>query len=141
MAVDEAIGRIDHQISASAIWLELDGDGGEPMDRLLERLNGDAGAGRYSAVVAGPLALVDALSARLTDPAITLLIDGDEAERAAALAVACRARRGPHFSESRPIEARTGFEVERQVARSRRRWRDCRRTESIAATPPPAPGP
>ena len=96
----DAVARIDHQISASAIWLELDGDGGEPMDRLLDRMNGDAGAGRYPAVVAGPLALVDALSARLTDPAISLLIDGDEAERAAALAVATSgAARASHVAD------------------------------------------
>ncbi len=100
VAVDGAIGRIDHQISASAVWLELDGDGGAPMDRLLDRLNGDAGAGRYSAVVAGPLALVDVLCARLTDPAIALLIDGDEAERAATLAVAMSgAARAAHVAD------------------------------------------
>jgi hypothetical protein len=84
----DAVARIDRQISASAVWLELDDDGGAAMDRLLDRMNGDAGAGRYPAVVAGPLALVDALSARLTDPAISLLIDADEVERAAALAIA-----------------------------------------------------
>jgi hypothetical protein len=86
--IGDAMTRIDHQISASAIWVELDGDGGSVMDRLLDRLNGDARAGRYPAVVAAPLALVDALSARLTNPAISLLIDSDEAERAAALAIA-----------------------------------------------------
>jgi hypothetical protein len=86
--VGEAIARIDRQISASAIWLELDSDVGPAMDNLLDRLNGDARAGRYPAVVAAPMALVDALSARLTDPAISLLIDGDDADRVAALAIA-----------------------------------------------------
>ena len=98
--VAHAIARIDQQISASAVWLELDGDGGATMDRLLDRLNGDAGAGRYPAVVAAPLALIDAVSARLTDPAIALLIDGDEAERAAALAIATSgAARATHVAD------------------------------------------
>ena len=100
VTVGEAVARIDHQICASAVWLELDGDGGAAMDRLLDRMNGDAGAGRYPAVVAAPLALVDALSARLTDPAIALLIDGDEAERTAALAIATSgAARASHVAD------------------------------------------
>ena len=70
------------------------------MDRLLDRLNGDARAGRYPAVVAAPMALVDALSARLTDPAIALLIDGDDAERVAALAIATSgAARASHVAD------------------------------------------
>jgi len=98
--VGEAIARIDRQISASAIWLELDSDGGSAMDNLLDRLNGDARAGRYPAVVAAPMALVDALSARLTDPAISLLIDGDEADRVAALAIATSgATRASHVAD------------------------------------------
>ena len=85
--VDEAVERIGQQLSASAFWLELNEDGGTPMDQLLDRLNGDARAGRYPAVVAAPTALIDPLAARLTDPAITLLIDADEADRASALAI------------------------------------------------------
>jgi len=100
VALGDAVARIDLQIIASAIWLELDGDGGAPMDRLLDRLNGDAAAGRYPTVVAAPLALVDALSARLTDPAIALLIDGTEAERMAALAIATSgAARASHVAD------------------------------------------
>jgi len=98
--IERAVERIGQQLAASAVWLELDGDGGAPMDHLLDRLDSDARAGRYPAVVAGPLALVDALTARLTDPAITLLIDADEAERAAALAVAMSgAARAAHFAD------------------------------------------
>ena len=100
VTVDGAIARIEHQVSASAIWLEIEDDGGPAMDRLLDRLEGDAHAGRYSAVVAAPLALVDVLSARLTDPAITMLIDGDESERTAALAIAMSgAARAGHVAD------------------------------------------
>lgn len=86
--ISDAVERIGQQLSASAFWLELNEDGGAPMDQLLDRLNGDARAGRYPTVVAAPLALVDALAARLTDPAITIVIDGDEVDRASALALA-----------------------------------------------------
>jgi hypothetical protein len=88
VTVGAAIARIDQQAKASAIWLELDHDGGPALDQLLARLNDDAGAGRYSAVVAASSMLIDALTAQITDPAISLLIDGSETERAAALAIA-----------------------------------------------------
>lgn len=98
--VGEAVERIGRQLSASAFWLELDEDGGAPMDSLLDRLNGEADAGRFPVVVAAPLRLVDALSARVTHPAITLLIDGDEAQRAAALAITMSgASRAAHVAD------------------------------------------
>ena len=98
--IGEAVARIDRQISTSAIWVEIDADGGGVMDRLLDRLNGDAAAGRYPAVVAAPLALLDAVSARLTDPAIELLIDANQGERVAALAIATsRAARATHVAD------------------------------------------
>jgi len=98
--IGEAVARIGQQLLASAFWLELDEDGGTAMDHLLDRLNGEVGSGRFPAVVAAPWALVDALSARLLDPAIELLIDGDEAERAAALAIAVSgAARAAHVAD------------------------------------------
>ena len=141
VGVDAAIARIDRQISASALWIELDGDGGAPMDRLLDRLNGDAGAGRYSAVVAGPLALVDVLTARLTDPAIAILIDGDEAERAAALAIATSgAARVAHVAD---VASDRGAARLRQLSDEVARIaatlaRLSAGPEASAATPPPA---
>src|SRR3990170_3952562 len=141
VGVDAAIARIDRQISASALWIELDGDGGPPMDRLLDRLNGDARAGRYSAVVAGPLALVDVLAARLTDPAIALLIDGDEAERAAALAIAMSgATRAAHVAD---VASDRGAARLRQLSDEVARIaatlaRLSAGPEASAATPPPA---
>ncbi len=110
VAIGDAIERIGQQVAASAIWVELDSDGGAPMDALLDRLNGDARAGRYPAVVAGPIALVDFFSARLTDPAIELLIDGDEPARAAALAIATsRAARPGRLSDVASDSEPPGF--------------------------------
>jgi hypothetical protein len=88
VGLDGAVDRIDRQVSASALWVELDEDGGEAMDALLDRLNADAARGRYSAVVAAGADLVDPVTARLTDHSVQLVIDGSEADRTAALAVA-----------------------------------------------------
>ena len=88
VSVEQAPERIERQVAASALWIELDRDGGEPMDRLLDHVNRDVAHGRYRAVVAAPAELVDALAARLTDEAVELVIDGDEVARTAALAVA-----------------------------------------------------
>ena len=42
------------QAAASALWVELDGDGGPPLDRLLDRIEAEAGGGRFPAIVAAP---------------------------------------------------------------------------------------
>jgi DNA-binding MarR family transcriptional regulator len=80
--------RIGLQVSASALWLELDADGGITMDALLAQVNADAAYGRYGTVVSAPVALLDPITARLTDGSIQIVIDGNDAERAAALALA-----------------------------------------------------
>ncbi len=88
VGLDDAPERIERQAAASALWIELDSDGGEAMDRLLDCVNRDAAHGRYPAIVAAPAELVDAIAARLTDSSIELVVDGDESERTAVLAVA-----------------------------------------------------
>jgi len=88
VGLDEAPARIDQQAAASALWIELDSDRGPPMDRLLDHVNQDVGDGRYPAIVVAPSELIDAIAARLTDTSIELVVDGDEADRTAALAVA-----------------------------------------------------
>ena len=86
--LDEAAERIALQASASAVWVELTRDGGPAMDRLLHQLSGDTADGRYTAVVAAPREMVDLLFSRIGGAPVELVIDGDEAERAAALAIA-----------------------------------------------------
>ena len=88
VAVEEASARIALQGSASAIWVELDRDGGEPMDALLSQVSRDASDGRYAAVVSAPAALLDAVSARVNDGTVEVIVDGNDAERTAALATA-----------------------------------------------------
>ena len=88
MPLEDARERIARQVSASAIWIELDRDCGGPMDDLLDTLRTGVADGRYAAVVSTIAALVDPVAARLDEPAIELIVDADDAERAAALAVA-----------------------------------------------------
>ena len=86
--LDAAADRIALQASASAVWIELDQDGGPAMDRLLHQVSNDVLDGRYSAVVAASNDLVDMLFCEVGGSPIQLVIDGDEAERTAALAIA-----------------------------------------------------
>jgi DNA-binding MarR family transcriptional regulator len=95
--LDAAADRIALQASATAVWIELERDSGPAMDRLLAQVNGDVSDGRYSAVVAAPTSLVDLLFMQVGGAPIELVIDGNDGERAAALAIATsgvhRARR------------------------------------------------
>ena len=86
--LDQAAERIDRQAAASALWIELDADRGAAMDRLLDQVSRDVAAGRYPAIVAAPSQLLDAVEARLAGGDVDLVVDGDEATRSAALAVA-----------------------------------------------------
>ncbi|NUT01506.1 MAG: winged helix-turn-helix transcriptional regulator [Sphingomonas sp.] len=86
--LDNAADRIALQASASAVWIELDRDGGPAMDRLLQQVRGDVFDGRYSAVVSASNELVDLLFCSIGGSPVELVIDGSEAERTAALAIA-----------------------------------------------------
>lgn len=88
MSLDAARGRMERQIAASAMWIELDRDDGPAMDELLDYLDSKAGEGRFAAVVSTTAALIDPIAARLENRAIELIVDAGEAERAAALAIA-----------------------------------------------------
>jgi hypothetical protein len=88
VSIEAACERIDRQVSASALWIELDADRGAAMDSLLDRVAADVSPGRYSAVVAVPASLVDRLAAHAFDLNMDVIIDADESERITALAVA-----------------------------------------------------
>jgi DNA-binding MarR family transcriptional regulator len=85
--------RIERQIGASAIWLELDRDCGAEMDDVLDCIGRNVADGRFVAIVSSTAELIDPVAARIADSAIELIVDADDAERAAALAIAA-ARRG-----------------------------------------------
>lgn len=95
LAIADAPQRIARQVSASAVWLELDGDEGEAMDRLLDLMAREAEDGRYAAVVAAPPELMDPLFARTGNSPVDLIIGGDDAERASTLGFALARNAAP----------------------------------------------
>ena len=70
------------------MWVELEGDGGAAMDRLLDQVSGDVADGRYTAVVAAPSEILDLVFARVGGHGIEIVVDGSGSERATAMAVA-----------------------------------------------------
>jgi predicted transcriptional regulator len=86
--IDSARDRIERQVAATAVWVELDRDCGGPLDELIGQMSRDVAEGRYAAVVSATAELLDPLAAQINDDAVELIVDADEAERAAALAIA-----------------------------------------------------
>jgi hypothetical protein len=80
--------RVERQASAAALWIELDRDCGGPLDELIGQVSRDVAEGRYAAVVSATAELLDPLAASIDDDSIELIVDADEVERAAALAIA-----------------------------------------------------
>jgi DNA-binding MarR family transcriptional regulator len=89
LSIDEAESRLDDQASLGLAWIELGEEDDTPaVQQLLGRLNG-FGESRGTAVIAStPLELVDMVAARLTDRSTEILVDADDAQRAAVLALA-----------------------------------------------------
>jgi len=88
MALEHACERMERQIAASAVWLEVDRDCGPALDALLDYVDGKVSDGRFAAVVSTTAELIDPIAARLHNRSIELIIDADDAQRAAALAIA-----------------------------------------------------
>jgi DNA-binding MarR family transcriptional regulator len=86
--IGQMLSRLDQQTSAAALWLELEDDPGAELDRILERIDAEVGAGRFPAIIAAPQSLIDPIFTRIRHPDIELLVDGTPADRAAALALA-----------------------------------------------------
>ena len=100
MAIGSARERIERQIAASAIWLELDRDCGAEMDEVLDFIASDLAGRQFGAVVAATAELIDPVAARIDDSAVELIIEADEAERVAAIALAtARAGIEPRLSD------------------------------------------
>jgi hypothetical protein len=93
LPIEQAAERIEQQIAATAVWVELDRDGGPAMDELLAKIGKDVDDGRYAAVVSATSDLLDPIAASLDGSGVELIIDAGEADRVAALAIAT-SRRG-----------------------------------------------
>lgn len=80
--------RIENQAAASAIWMEIDQDPGPQFETLAALIRRDVGKGRYAAVVATTASLIDPVFSALGDIDAQILVDPDDAQRTAALALA-----------------------------------------------------
>jgi DNA-binding MarR family transcriptional regulator len=88
LAVEDAGARLKQQASASAVWIELDRDGGDQMDELLSQVNHDVSRRFYSAVVSTNAELLDVITAKVDDDAVEVIVEANEFQRSAALALA-----------------------------------------------------
>jgi DNA-binding MarR family transcriptional regulator len=90
--IDNVRARLEWQPNARALWLELDEDYGGPLDALITRVTEDVAHGRYAAVISATSQFLDPLEMQLEGSEAELIIDADETERAAALAIALAKR-------------------------------------------------
>ena len=97
--VADALVRLDQQAQASAVWVEIDRDDGASLDRLLNRVDRDADAGRYGAVIATTADLLDPVAARLSSSQVEMLVDETDSGRVAALALATQATERSRVSD------------------------------------------
>ncbi|HEY7006062.1 MAG TPA: MarR family winged helix-turn-helix transcriptional regulator [Sphingomicrobium sp.] len=100
LTLDVARGRMEQQVAASAVWLELDRDCGTEMDDILAFIDKNAADGRFGAVVSASPDLIDVVAARIDGAAVELIVEADEAQRIGALALAsARAGMGNRLSD------------------------------------------
>jgi len=90
---DQALNRIAIQPKAGAVWIEIDRDCGVELSELLDLVVEGVGDHRYPAVVSTTAEVLDAVVARVDDSAIELVVNGGEADRAAALSIAFESHR------------------------------------------------
>jgi DNA-binding MarR family transcriptional regulator len=93
LPLEDATRRIALQPAATAVWLELDKDCGGPLDELLDVIARDVRDHRYAAVVSTDAAMLDVVAARIDDTCAEIIVNADDAERAAALPLALASRR------------------------------------------------
>ena len=88
LRLETAAERFRMQPRASVLWIELERDGGAAMDDLLEQVSKDVARRKCTAVVAAPRSMVDLVFAKAAGHGVELVVDGSEADRVAAMALA-----------------------------------------------------
>lgn len=83
----DALDALEQQSSLSAIWIELDETPSLAARRLLERADRESARRMVKVVVATPLEHIDDVLKDLPDGSVDLLVNANEAERIAALAL------------------------------------------------------
>ena len=86
--LETAAERFRIQARASVLWVELERDGGAAMDDLLEQVSSDVANRKCTAVVAAPRDMVDLIFAKAAGHGVELVVEGTEADRVAAMAIA-----------------------------------------------------
>lgn len=87
-AIDEGGERIDRQLAVDAVLVGVEGEPGEALERILRRLAAAAEEGRHGSAIAAPAALIDRIAAVTLHPAVQQLIEPNDLDRVAALAMA-----------------------------------------------------
>jgi len=85
--IEDAAHRITQQVSATGVWIELDRDCGQLADELLAIVRREAEDGRFPAVVSATSDLIDPVSTILDVHNVELIIDANDSDRVAALAI------------------------------------------------------
>ena len=93
--VDSALERLGQQVSASAIWIEVDEQCGAGLDRLLDAVDELVASRRIGAVLSLTEDVIDSLGRRIFDSTAQIVIDADALERAASLATATAVAAAP----------------------------------------------
>jgi len=89
LSIDDAPARLADQAVLGLAWVELGEEDDTPaLDAMLGRLNELAETRGTAVIASAPLELVDMVAATLTARSSEILVDPDDAQRAAALALA-----------------------------------------------------
>ncbi len=86
--LDDAVRLLDHAIAPDAVLVNVQGEGGAALDRLLERLDAAARRDRLASVVCLSHALIDLTAARTFHPWVDVQVDEPMPARALALELA-----------------------------------------------------
>ena len=101
-SIADAVDRLNDFVALGAVLVDVRGDGGDALDRLLDRLDLAAQHGRYASVVCLAPRLIDAAIARAPHQDVALLAGASDIEQGLAIGRAARtARVAPVLGEER----------------------------------------
>ena len=87
-ALADGWARVKAQVAMDCVYVDAERDHGELLDRLLDGLEQGARDQRFGSVISAPLALIDAIAARVRHERVILLCEPTDLDRVTALAVA-----------------------------------------------------
>ncbi len=134
LGIADALRRLREQPSASAIWIEIDSDGGSELDALLDEVDRRVASRRFGAVVSLSAQMIDSLGSRVLDSPAQFLVDGSPVEKAASLATATALANSPERAND--VAHDPGAERLRQLSDEVGRIAATLARLSTVATPP-----